>query len=386
MPIVNRIAGYADEMKTWRRHLHQHPELGLECHETAAFVVEKLTGIGVTDIHTGIATSGVVAIIEGKGEGPTIGLRADMDALPIEEITGADWASTVPGKMHACGHDGHTTMLLGAAKYLAETRNFNGRVALIFQPAEEGEGGGRIMCEEGIMDRFDIAEVYGVHNAPGVPEGHVWAGPGPMMAAVDELRLTIRGKGGHGAEPHETVDPVVAAASTAMALQTIVSRNVHALEQLVISVTQIHTGTASNIIPETAVLNATIRSFSPEVRQMAEQRIRQICEGQAASFGCTAEIEYEIGYPATVNTEKEAAFAVAVAAEVVGADRAKGDAQPIMASEDFAYMLQERPGAYLFLGQGDTPMCHHPAYDFNDEIAPVGASFFARLIETRLAA
>ena len=384
MPIVNRIAGYAEDMKTWRRHIHENPELGLECHETAAFVVERLKEFGITDIHTGIATSGVVAIIQGNGEGPTIGLRADMDALPMEEITGADYASKTPGKMHACGHDGHTTMLLGAARYLAETRNFAGKVALIFQPAEEGEGGGRIMVEEGMMDRFNIKEVYGIHNAPGVPEGHIHLGAGPMMAAVDTLYVDIQGVGGHGAMPYQTKDPIIAAVTMVQALQTVVSRNVDALDQLVVSVTVIKSGTANNIIPDTAHIEATVRSFSPEVRDLAEARIREIVQHSAEMFGMSADITYERGYPATVNYEEQATFATKVAQDVVGQERVDGAAKPIMAAEDFAYMLEARPGAYLFLGQGDGPVCHHPAYDFNDEIAPVGASFFARLIETAL--
>ena len=384
MPVINRIADFTPDMTAWRRHLHQHPELVFDCHQTAGFVVGKLRSFGITDIHTGIATSGVVAIIQGNGEGPTIGLRADMDALPMEEVTGADYASKTPGKMHACGHDGHTTMLLGAARYLAETRNFAGKVALIFQPAEEGEGGGRIMVEEGMMDRFNIKEVYGIHNAPGVPEGHIHLGAGPMMAAVDTLYVDIQGVGGHGAMPYQTKDPIIAAVTMVQALQTVVSRNVDALDQLVVSVTVIKSGTANNIIPDTAHIEATVRSFSPEVRDLAEARIREIVQHSAEMFGMSADITYERGYPATVNYEEQATFATKVAQDVVGQERVDGAAKPIMAAEDFAYMLEARPGAYLFLGQGDGPVCHHPAYDFNDEIAPVGASFFARLIETAL--
>jgi amidohydrolase len=383
MPVINRIAGFAEDMKTWRRYLHQHPELALDCDLTAAFVVERLKEFGITEIHTGIAKTGVVAIIEGKGAGPTIGLRADMDALPLDEITGADWASTVPGKMHACGHDGHTTMLLGAARYLAETRNFAGRVALIFQPAEEIIGGGRIMVEEGMMDRFGIEEVYGIHNAPGFPAGAFLMAEGPMMAAVDTFWIDIQGKGGHGAMPHQCADPVMTAVSIAQALQTIVSRNVDALDQLVISITQIHSGSATNIIPDTAQVVGTIRTFKPEVRDLAERRFGEIVEGHKTAFGMDVKLTYERGYPPTVNHPDQTAFAAGVARAVVGPDRVDDKARPIMAAEDFSYMLEARPGAYLFLGQGDTAVCHHPAYDFNDEIAPVGASFFARLIETR---
>ncbi|WP_089269753.1 M20 aminoacylase family protein [Puniceibacterium sediminis] len=384
MPVINRIAAYGEEMTGWRRYLHQHPELGLECQETARFVVEKLREFGVSDIHEGIATSGVVALIEGNKPGPTIGLRADMDALPMDETSGVSYASTIPGRMHACGHDGHTTMLLGAARYLAETRNFAGRVALIFQPAEEGEGGGRIMVEEGMMERFEISKVFGIHNAPGEPLGHIQTAPGPVMAAVDTFWIDIQGVGGHGAMPYQTRDPIMAAVAMVQALQTIVSRNVNALERLVLTVTQIHAGTGTNIIPDTAQIVGTVRSFNPEVQSMVIERMEAIVQHQAASFGMTAVLNYEKGYPATVNDAAEAAFAAEVAREVVGAERVNDACDPIMAAEDFAYMLNARPGAYLFLGQGDTASCHHPAYDFQDEIAPVGASFFARLVEKAL--
>ncbi|MEO0484529.1 MAG: M20 aminoacylase family protein [Pseudomonadota bacterium] len=379
MPIVNRIAEFAEDMKTWRRHLHQHPELGFECHETASFVVERLKEFGITDIHTGIATSGVVAIIEGQGDGPTIGLRADMDALPIEEVSGVDWTSKVPGKMHACGHDGHTTMLLGAARYLAETRNFAGRVALIFQPAEEGGGGGEVMVQEGMMDRFGIDEVYGIHNAPNFEEGGLFCAPGPVMAAVDTFHIDIQGQGGHGAMPHDTRDPVVAAVGMASAIQTIVSRNHEAIHDLVVSVTQIHTGTADNIIPDTAYLNGTVRTFDKDVQAMVMKRLQTIVDGHAAAYEVDATLRYELGYPATINEPGKAAFATEVARDVAATVDPAVDRQ--MGAEDFSYMLEARPGAYLFLGQGDGPVCHHPAYDFNDAVAPVGASFFARLVE-----
>jgi len=381
MPVVNRIADYANEMKTWRRHLHQIPELALDLPKTAAFVAERLREIGVDELHEGIATSGMVAIINGQGEGPTIGLRADMDALPIPEETGADYASAHAGNMHACGHDGHTTMLLGAAKYLAETRNFRGRVALIFQPAEEAIGGARIMVEEGIMERFDIGEVYALHNAPGLPVGQFLTTPGALMAAVDTFHIHIQGKGGHGAMPHETRDPVMAACGIAQAIQTIVSRNHHTLEDLVVSVTQIHTGTVDNVIPDTAYINGTVRTFNPQVQKMVMQRMQEIVAGQAASYGVEAELEYEVGYPATINDAEKAGFAVEVAREISGADNVEPDGGREMGAEDFSYMLQARPGAYLFLGQGESAGLHHPKYDFNDEIAPIGASFFARLVE-----
>ena len=379
MPIVNRIADFAEDMKTWRRHLHQHPELGFDCHETAAFVVEKLKAFGVDEIHEGIATSGVVAIIEGQGTGPTIGLRADMDALPMEETTGLDYASTVPCKMHACGHDGHTAMLLGAAKYLAETRNFAGRVALIFQPAEEGGGGGDVMVQEGMMDRFDITEVYGIHNAPNREEGAIYTNDGLIMAAVDTFHIDITGVGGHGAMPHETRDPVVAAVGIATAIQTIVSRNHHAVEDLVVSVTQIHTGTTDNVIPETAYMNGTVRTFNKDVQATVIKRMEEIVAGQAAAYGVKAELRYEVGYPATINDPAKAAFATEVAKEV--AATVDGDVGREMGAEDFSYMLEARPGAYLFLGQGDGPSVHNTGYDFNDAVSPVGASFFARVVE-----
>lgn len=384
MPIVNSIAALSEQMTGWRRHLHSIPELGLDCHRTAAFVVERLREFGIAEIHEGIARTGVVAIIEGRAPGRTIGLRADMDALPMEDLSGAEWRSTVPGMAHSCGHDGHTTMLLGAARYLAETRNFAGRVALIFQPAEENEGGGRIMVEEGMMERFAIDEVYGLHNAPGETEGHLLTNPGALLAGVDEFTISIEGRGGHGAMPHQTADPVVAAASMVLALQSIVSRNASALDRVVVSVTQIHTGTAMNIVPGTAMLNGTVRYFDKAVQAMVRARMAEITEFQARSFGMTARLDYVEGYPPTINHPAQAAFAVEVAREVVGADAVVADCPPIMPGEDFAYMLEARPGAYLFLGQGDTPTCHHPAYDFNDAIAPVGASFFARLVERAL--
>lgn len=384
MPIVNSIAALSDEMTGWRRHLHQYPELGLDCHKTAAFVVERLKEFGITDIHEGIARTGVVAIIEGRAPGRTIGLRADMDALPMQDLSGAEHASKVPGMAHTCGHDGHTTMLLGAAKYLAETRNFAGRVALIFQPAEENEGGGRIMVEEGMMDRFGIDEVYGIHNSPGTPEGHLVTNRGALLAGVDEFTITLTGVGGHGAQPARTRDPVVAAASLVMALQTIVSRNIDALDQVVVSVTQIHTGSAMNIVPDQAMLNGTVRYYDKAAQAEVKARMADLAEFQAKSFGMTAELIYDEGYPPTINHPAQAEFAAEVAREVVGAEAVDLDTPPIMPGEDFAYMLEARPGAYLFLGQGDTPSCHHPKYDFRDEIAPIGASFFARLVEKAL--
>ncbi len=381
MPVVNRIADFAADMTTWRQHLHSIPELEFECFETAAFVAERLRDFGVDELHEGIAKTGIVAIINGQGEGPTIGLRADMDALPIPEETGVPYASKNPGNMHACGHDGHTTMLLGAARYLAETRNFRGRVALIFQPAEEEGGGAGVMVEEGIMDRFGISQVYGIHNTPGRPEGMFQTTPGPLMAAVDTFEIHIQGVGGHGAMPHETKDPVMAACGIAQAIQTIVSRNHYALDDLVVSVTQIHTGTVNNVIPDTAYINGTVRTFDPEVQKMVQDRMAQIVRGQAVSYGVEARLDYQVGYPATINDADKTAFAAEVARDVSGPDQVDEDAGREMGAEDFSYMLQVRPGAYLFLGQGEGAGLHHPKYNFNDEIAPVGASFFARLVE-----
>lgn len=381
MPVLNRIAAYAEEMKGWRRHLHQHPELAFDCHQTAAWIEARLREIGVDEVHPGIAKTGIVAIINGARPGPTIGLRADMDALPIAELTGADYASTVPGKMHACGHDGHVTMLLGAAKYLAETRNFAGRVALLFQPAEEDGGGGQVMVQEGVMDRFGIGQVYGIHNAPNVPFGHFLTNPGALMASVDTAFVYLTGRGGHGATPHECVDPVVAVVGMVSAIQTIIPRNVYALDEAVVSVTQIHTGTASNIIPEEAMFCATIRCFKPDVRALLRKRFFEIVEGHAAAYGVQARIDYDWGYPATINHPDEAAFAAEVAREISGSDAVNDNSVREMGSEDFSYMLEARPGAYLFLGTGPGAGLHHAAYDFNDEAAPVGASFFARLVE-----
>ena len=384
MPVLNRIASYAEEMKGWRRYLHQHPELAFDCHDTAAWITDRLREIGVDEIHPGIAKTGIVALIRGQGEGPVIGLRADMDALPIEELTGAPYASTVKGKMHACGHDGHVTMLLGAAKYLAETRNFAGTVALLFQPAEEDGGGGQVMVQEGVMDRFGIGQVYGIHNAPNVPFGHFTTTPGPLMASVDTAFVYITGKGGHGATPHECVDPVVAVVGMVQAVQTIIPRNVYALEEAVISVTQIHTGTASNIIPEEAMFCATIRCFKPDVRALLKKRFHEIVEGHAAAYNVAARVDYDWGYPATINHEDETDFAADVAREVVGEASVDARANREMGSEDFSYMLEARPGAYLFLGTGPGAGLHHAAYDFNDDAIIHGLRYWTTLIGQRL--
>ena len=385
MAVINRIAGFADDMAGWRRHLHQHPELGIACHDTADFVVERLREFGITDIHRGFATTGLVALIDGQGPGPTIGLRADMDGLPIEETSGVDWASTRPGKMHACGHDGHTTMLLGAAKYLAETRNFSGRVALIFQPAEETGGGAEIMVQEGILEQFDINDLYALHNAPGPEAGRFYTTDGPLMAAVDTFEIHLKGKGGHGAYPQDTRDPVIAAASMVMALQSIVSRNHFACDDLVVSVTQIHTGSADNIIPETAYINGTVRTFDKAVQAMVMARMPEIVAGQAASFGVEAELVYTVGYPATFNDAEKTDLAVGVARDVVGDDKVDAANGREMGAEDFSYMLKEKPGAYIWLGAGeDAEKLHSAHYDFNDALLPIGAEYWANLAETIL--
>ncbi|SNR42161.1 M20 aminoacylase family protein [Puniceibacterium sediminis] len=381
MPVVNRIAEFAEDMKTWRHHLHRNPELGLECHATAAFVAARLREFGVDEVHEGLAVTGLVGIIHGQGAGPVTGLRADMDALPMDEETGADWASEMGGKMHACGHDGHTTMLLGAARYLAETRNFSGSVALIFQPAEETIGGGRIMVEEGMMDRFGITEVYALHTDPFGALGQFRTRPGPIMAAVDDFEITVTGKGGHAAYPHECVDPMPCTLAIGQALQTIVSRNADPLASLVVSLTQVHGGSAFNIIPEEVSMGGTVRSFDPALRDLAEKRLRTIVQGLALSYGVSAHVDYHRNYPPTVNHADQTGYAVQVAREV-GAS-VMDDLAPEMGAEDFSYMLNARPGAFLFLGQGIGPSVHHPKFDFNDEAAPYGASFFVRLIEAR---
>jgi hippurate hydrolase len=382
MPVVNRIAAFAEDMAAWRHHIHRNPELGFDCHNTARFVADRLREFGVDEIHEGIATSGVVAIIRGNQSGPAIALRADMDALPMPDESGAPWASQVPGRAHACGHDGHTTMLLGAARYLAETRNFAGTAVLLFQPAEEMGGGGRVMVEEGVMDRFGVREVYGMHIAPGVPLGQIATTPGPIHAAVDDWTVTLRGKGGHAAYPHDAVDPIPGAAALVQALQTIVSRNADPLKNLVVSVTQIHAGSAFNVIPSEARLVGTIRSYEPALHATARRRLEEIAQGQATAFGLDATVEWIPGYPPTINDESATRFAVGVAREVVG--EVNDRMVPEMGAEDFSYMLQARPGAFLMLGNGDTPVCHHPAFDFDDRALPVGASLHARLIERAL--
>lgn len=387
MPIKNRLGEMHAEITGWRHHLHENPELMYEVHQTAAFVEARLKEIGVTEVTTGIGKTGVVAVIEGKTNtsGRTIGLRADMDALPIHEATGVDYASTTPGVMHACGHDGHTAMLLGAAKYLAETRNFDGRVALIFQPAEEGGAGGKAMCDDGLMDRWNIQEVYGLHNMPGMPVGEFAIRPGALMASSDEFEITVTGKGGHAAAPHDAIDTTLVASQIVVSLHSIVSRNVDPVKRVVLTVGTFETdSTASNVIAHTAKLQGTVRTLDPEYRAQAESWVRRVVENTAAAFGATATVNWTPGYPVTINDEAGTQYAIEAAQAV--AAKVDIDTPPIMPSEDFSYMLEERPGAYIFLGNGDTPMCHHPAYVFDDDAIPLGCSWFAELVERRLPA
>jgi hippurate hydrolase len=387
MPVKNRFADLQDEITKWRRHLHENPELMYEVHKTAGFVEERLKEFGLTDITTGIGRTGVVAVIEGKTNtsGRVIGLRADMDALPITEASGVDYASKTPGVMHACGHDGHTSILLGAAKYLSETRNFDGKVVLIFQPAEEGGAGGKAMCDDGLMERWGIQEVYGLHNMPGLPVGQFAIRPGALLASSDEFEITVTGKGGHAAAPHDAIDTTLVASQIVVSLHSIVSRNVNPIKRVVLTVGTFETdSTASNVIAHTARLQGTVRTLDTEYRQQAEGWVRQIAENVAAAYGAEAKVEWSPGYPVTINTEEETGYAVE-AARAVSAD-VVDNTDPIMPSEDFAYMLEERPGAYMFLGNGDTAMCHHPAYVFDDNAIPLGCSWFAELVERRMPA
>ncbi len=376
------------ELVAMRRHLHQFPELGLSEVKTSDFVAEKLEAMGY-EVTRGLAKTGVVATLRHGTSGRSIGIRADMDALPISEETGAPYASLTPGMMHACGHDGHTTMLLGAARMIAERRNFDGTIHLIFQPAEENFGGARLMIEDELFSRFSCDAVFALHNDPGLPFGEVFVREGPVMAAVDECRITVNGRGGHGAEPQETADPIVAGASIIMALQTVVSRNLHPLDCAVVTIGAFHAGKASNVIPERAEMLLTIRSFDPNVRDLLEHRIRAIAEGQAASYGMSVSIDYERGYEPTVNHAAETEFVRKVAKQVVGETKVHDVPRPMMGSEDFGYMLAERPGSYFFLGtrrsEKDPPL-HHPRYDFNDEALPIGASLWVEIAETWLAA
>jgi hippurate hydrolase len=388
MPIINRVADLADEITAWRRDFHENPELLFDVHRTAGIVAEKLKSFGCDEVVTGLGRTGVVGVIRGRSNnsGKVIGLRADMDALPIEEATNVPHKSKVPGKMHACGHDGHTAMLLGAAKYLADTRNFDGTAVVIFQPAEEGGGGGNEMLKDGLMERFGVHEVYGMHNMPGIPVGQFAIRPGPMMAAADRFTIHIEGKGGHAARPHDCIDPVVVSAHVITALQTIASRSADPLDSVVVSVCTVRAGDAFNVIPQTAMLLGTVRTLSPEVRDLAETRIRAIVENVCAAFGAKAEVDYDRGYPVTMNDPDKTEFMANVARAVAGENAIDTTIPPLMGAEDFSYMLEQRPGAYIFLGNGDTAGVHHPAYDFNDEASPYGVSLWAKIVETGMPA
>ncbi len=386
MPIRNRFAELLPEITAWRHDFHAHPELLFDCHRTAGIVAGKLREFGCDEVVEGIGRTGVVGVIRGRntGSGRVVGLRADMDALPIYEATGLEYASKEAGKMHACGHDGHTAMLLGAAKYLAETRNFDGTVVVIFQPAEEGGGGGDEMCRDGMMERFGIQEVYGMHNWPGHAAGSFAIRPGAFFAATDQFEIAVEGKGGHAAKPHQCIDTTVAAAQMVIAMQTIVSRNADPTKEAVVSVTSFVTESqAFNVIPQHVTLRGTVRTMDPAIRELAETRIKSIAENMAVAFGAKAHVDYRRGYPVMVNSEAETEFA-AEAARAVAGDC--GTAPLVMGGEDFAYMLEERPGAYILVGNGETADVHHPEYNFNDSVIPAGCSFWVELAERRLPA
>jgi len=388
MSVPPRIAGLHPEIIAWRRDLHAHPELLFDVHRTAGIVADKLKTFGCDEVVTGIGRTGVVGVIRGRKQGASadrvIGLRADMDALPIAEQTNLPYRSTVPGKMHACGHDGHTSMLLGAAKYLAETRDFAGTAVVIFQPAEEGGGGGREMVRDGVMERFAIEEVYGMHNAPGLPVGAFAIRSGALLAASDRIIIDIEGHGGHAAKPHKCVDTILVGAQIINQIQSIVARNVDPIESAVVSICVFQAGDTGNVIPQTAHLRGTARSLTPAVRDRLEQRLHEIVEGTARLYGASAKLTYHRDYPVTRNHERQTAFAVSVAAQVAGRERVDAAAAPVMGGEDFSFMLEARPGAFIFVGNGDSAGLHHPAYDFNDETIPIGVAYWARLVETAM--
>jgi hippurate hydrolase len=390
MPIVNRVADLQPDIQAWRREIHEHPELLYEVHRTAAFVADRLREFGCDEVATGLGRTGVVGVIKGRkpagnGDIRVIGLRADMDALPITEATDLPYASKTPGLMHACGHDGHTAMLLGAARYLAETRNFAGDAVVIFQPAEEGGAGAAAMIKDGLMDRFAIDQVYGMHNGPGIPVGSFAIRPGPIMAATDSVDIRIEGLGGHAARPHICIDSVMVGAQLITALQSIVSRSVDPLESAVVSICEFHAGDARNVIPQTAVLKGTVRTLTKKVRELVEKRVREVVAGVAQITGARIDLTYERGYPVTVNHAAQTDVATAVAKEIAGEANVH-ETPPMMGAEDFAYMLEARPGAFIFCGNGDTAGLHHPAYNFNDEAIVFGTSYWIKLVENTLAA
>ncbi|MGN6310846.1 MAG: M20 aminoacylase family protein [Xanthobacteraceae bacterium] len=389
MPVINRVADLQPDIMAWRRHLHAHPELMYDVHGTAAFVAERLREFGCDEVATGLGRTGVVGVIKGRkpasGDLKVIGLRADMDALPIEEETNLPYASKTPGKMHACGHDGHTAMLLGAARYLAETRNFAGDAVVIFQPAEEGGAGADAMIKDGLMERFKIEQVYGMHNGPGLPVGSFALRPGPIMAATDAIDIRIEGLGGHAARPHKCIDSVLVGAQLVTALQSIVSRTVDPLDSAVISICEFHAGNARNVIPQIAELKGTVRTLTPEVRDLVERRVREVVVGVAQQTGARIDLVYERGYPVTVNHPEQTDIATRIASDVAGAANVHA-VPPMMGAEDFAYMLEARPGAFIFVGNGDSAGLHHPAYNFNDEAIVYGTSYWVKLVEHTLAA
>lgn len=389
MPTINRLAEMHDEITAWRRDFHEFPEVLYETHRTSAKVAEILTEIGVDEVTTGVGRTGVVGVIKGRngGTGKSIALRADMDALPMTEETGKEYASKNEGAMHACGHDGHTAMLLGTAKYLTETRNFDGTVILVFQPAEEGGAGAKAMMDDGLFTRWHVDEIYGQHNLPGTPLEHFATRSGALMASTDEFTITVKGVGGHAAYPHNTIDPVVVGSQIVSALQSIASRNVGPLESIVISVTFFQAGTAYNIIPDTAKLGGTIRTLKQDVRKQAAERVKQVVEGVCVANGAGVDFEFKDGYPTTANHPEQTRFATQIAAEIAGStDKVDEDIAPTMGGEDFAYYLEEKPGAFMFLGNGDTAGLHHPKYDFNDEAIPYGCSYFIKLVEAAMPA
>jgi amidohydrolase len=390
MPIVNRVADLQPDIEAWRRDIHQHPELLYEVHRTAALVADRLREFGCDEVITGVGRTGVVGVIKGskpagKGDVKVIGLRADMDALPIEEATNLPYASRTRGLMHACGHDGHTAMLLGAARYLAETRNFAGEAVVIFQPAEEGGAGAVAMIKDGLMDRFGIEQVYGMHNGPGIPVGSFAIRPGPIMAGGDGVFINIEGHGGHAARPHKCIDSVLVGAQLINALQSIVSRSVDPLESAVISICEFHAGNARNVIPQTARLTGTVRTLDSDVRKLVERRVREVVAGVAQMTGAKIDLTYNRGYPVTNNHLRETDVAVRAARDVAG-DANVEEMAPLMAGEDFAFMLEQRPGALIFCGNGDSAGLHHPAYNFNDEALVFGTSYWIKLVENTLAA
>jgi hippurate hydrolase len=390
MPIINRVADLQPDIQAWRRNIHENPELLYEVHRTAAFVADRLREFGCDEVATGLGRTGVVGVIKGKkaagnADIRVIGLRADMDALPIEEETNLPYASKTPGLMHACGHDGHTAMLLGAARYLAETRNFAGDAVVIFQPAEEGGAGAEAMIKDGLMDRFGIEQVYGMHNGPGIPVGSFAIRSGPIMAATDSIDIRIEGLGGHAARPHKCIDSVLVGSQLIAALQTIVSRTVDPLDSAVISICEFHAGHARNVIPQTAELRGTVRTLTAEVRALVEKRVREVVAGVAQMTGARIDLTYERGYPVTKNHASQTDIAIQVAKEIAG-DANVMESPPMMGAEDFSYMLQARPGAFIFCGNGDTAGLHHPAYNFNDDAIVYGTSYWIKLVENTLAA